>query len=335
MQLFDDDALDDVLARSSYANSYSPVPAHRRPRPLSTSSFAQGSSSGSSNPYSARSSVLHRSLHPPTSPTGSQARTALLQSFANITRATRHAAQQILSHPLAQPIVPHLPDPVRSLVNASGETEWSSWVQKGGVGEFESARIYLARWARIVAEEGERARQREARAIPTGQAAAGAGEEEAGSLGVFELLHTSANLPKPINTRDPRHPVDEATWLGWFHKDGRPRVREEEMKKEVFRRGVIATGDLRKRVWPFILGVLEWEATDAERAERWDEKRHVIHDCAKTCVIDELSRKQYHGIKDEWCGVPEVFNRPDVIDVSPSLVPNRVSSHLRFRRDTG
>lgn len=280
MQLFDDDAVDDILGRSSYANSYSPVPAHRRPRPLSSASTnTQGSSSntrnGGANPYSQHSSVLHRSLHPPfQSNSGSQARSALLQSFASITRATRHAAQQILSHPLAQPIVPHLPDPVKSLVSASGETEWGSWVEKGGVGEFESARVYLARWARIVAEEGERARQQESRAIPSNESPT-ATEEEEGSLGVFELLHSSVNLPKPRSTRDPRHPLDEETWLSWFGKDGRPRIKKEEMRKEVFRKGVSPKGTLRKRVWPLLLGVLEWDATDAERDLQWEEKRYV------------------------------------------------------------
>ncbi|KAH8116882.1 RabGAP/TBC [Phellopilus nigrolimitatus] len=285
MQIFDDDAVDDILARSSYANSYSPVPAHRRPRPLSavSPSLSTPSSSGSNaSPYSAHSSVLHRSLPANLSPQSrSQARTALLQSFAQITRATH---------------------PVKSLVSASGETQWGSWVEKGGVGEFESARVYLARWARIVAEEGERSRQREARAIPisSGDASSSqtvdAGAED-GELGVFELLHSSANLPKPRSTRDPRHPIDEETWLGWFRADGRPRVREEEMRKEVFRRGVSPRGDLRKRVWPFVLGVLNWDTNDAERAQQWEEKR-----------------KEYHRIKDEWCGVDEVFNQQDIIE---------------------
>lgn len=51
------------------------------------------------------------------------------------------------------------------------------------MGEFESARVYLARWARVVAEEGERARRREARVVGD--------EREEGELGVFELLAVS------------------------------------------------------------------------------------------------------------------------------------------------
>ena len=98
---------------------------------------------------SRRTSVLHQGL-PSSSHVGGAretARQAILQSFSHITRGARHAAQNILSHPLAKPIVPHLPEPVKSLVNVQGE--WTSWVEKGGVGEFESARVYLAKWARV------------------------------------------------------------------------------------------------------------------------------------------------------------------------------------------
>ncbi|KAH9926147.1 rab-GTPase-TBC domain-containing protein [Fomitopsis serialis] len=282
-QLFSDTAVDDILAQSSYGNSHSPVPAHRRPRPVS-----------SPNPYSARSSILHRSLPSPSSPTASslQARMALLQSFSHITRHAAHAAQQILSHPLAKPIVPHLPDPVKSLVNANGEWEWGSWVEKGGVGEFESARVYLARWARIVAEEGERSRRREAQTLSSSEM-----EEESSDLGVFELLQSTANLPVPKSSREPKLPVDGKMWTSWFDAEGRPKIRIEEMKREVFRRGISPKGTLRKEIWPFLLGVFRWDVTEAERRRLWEERR-----------------VQYHRIKNEWWGVPEVFDRADVIE---------------------
>lgn len=269
VQLFDDDAVDDILAQSSYAGSHSPVPAHRRPRPISTSGPP------TPNPYSNRSSVLHRSLASSnnSSQTPSQARTALLHSFSNITRATRHAAQNILSHPLAKPIVPHLPDPVRSLVNANGESNWGSWVEKGGVGEFESARVYLARWARIVAEEGERARRREAQALPSSSSSVA---EESSSLGIFELLHSTANLPTPKSSRNPTDPVNELQWSRWFASDGRPTVRVEHMRREIFRRGISSRGTLRKTIWPYLLGVFEWDVTMEERKENWESKKCVL-----------------------------------------------------------
>lgn len=264
--IFADDAVDDILAQSSYANSHSPIPAHRRPRPISSSPCQP-------NPYSQHSSVLHQSMpsHSQSAQNSSQARLALLQSFSNITRATRHAAQNILSHPLAKPIVPHLPDPVKSLVSANGEWEWGSWVEKGGVGEFESARVYLARWARIVAEEGERSRRREAQALPSSSSTDI--EEETSSLGVFELLHSTMNLPTPKTSRDPDHPIYEKKWQSWFEEDGTPKIRKEEMKREVFRRGVSAKGNLRQEIWPFLLGVYQWECDTESRAKSWEEKK--------------------------------------------------------------
>ena len=32
-------------------------------------------------------------------------------------------------------------------------------------------------------------------------------------------------------------------------------------------------------------------------------------------VLTSIDRKQYHEIKDEWFGKPEVFDRQDVIEV--------------------
>ena len=208
--LFSDDAVDEILSPSSN------TPRHRR----------RGRPNSYSDPN--RNSVLHQTLSSPAST--SQARLALLQGFSQITRGARSTAQRILSHPLAKPIVPYLPDPVNSLVNANGE--WSSWVEKGGVGEYESARVYLARWARIVAEEGERARQREIHS----QATSADDDEEDSGLGVFEVIRQSRNVPISRSTRDPKHLVDRDMWAAWFAGDGRPIVPVDYMRQEIFRR---------------------------------------------------------------------------------------------------
>lgn len=158
----------------------------------------------------------------------------------------------------------------------NGDLEWGSWVEKGGVGEFESARVYLARWARIVAEEGERARRREAQALPTSSSTELPSEST--PLGVFELLQSTTNLPTPKSSRDPGSPVDEKTWQKWFNDDGTPRIRLEEMKREVFRRGISPKGTLRKQIWPYLLGVYEWDSTHVRRSEAWEAKRYDAMD---------------------------------------------------------
>jgi hypothetical protein len=204
--LFADDAVDEILSPSSN------TPIHnRRNRPQSLGSSPN------------RNSLLHQTLSSPAS-------SSLLQGFSQITRGARSTAQRILSHPLAKPIVPYLPEPVNSLVNANGE--WASWVEKGGVGEYESARVYLARWARIVAEEGERARQKEIRL----QAIGADGEEEDSGLGVFEIIRQANTFSSSRSSRDPKHPITREIWGSWFAGDGRPIVPIDYMRQEVFRK---------------------------------------------------------------------------------------------------
>ncbi|KAF8321558.1 hypothetical protein DL93DRAFT_2072269 [Clavulina sp. PMI_390] len=286
--VFDDAAVDDIFMKSSgsFGHQSSPIPPMRRPGaarementtrypPSAPVNVAGPSSSGGALSSSAkRTSLLHQTLpssHSSRPSSSNSPRNALLSSFAQLTQATRTAAQNILSHPLAKPIVPHLPDPVRTFVHAPGE--WESWVNKGGMGEFESARIYLAKWARVVAEEGERARQNEAFAIPHGPGE-GKGVEKS-DLGVFELIAANVNLPTPKPTRDPHRPVDNATWDTWFNPaTGEPTISFEQFRGEVFRRGFHPA--TRRKAWPYLLGVLPWNANNETRERVLKEKQSV------------------------------------------------------------
>jgi len=223
-----------------------------------------------------------------------------------------------------------LPDPVKSLVNASGDLEWGSWVEKGGVGEFESARVYLARWARIVAEEGERARRREAQAIPAN--AAVSTTEENGELGIFELLHSTANLPTPKSTRDPKRPIGVEAFTEWFASDGRPTISKEKLRMEIFQRGINDKGQARKKLWPYLLGVYAWDVTEDERQRLWEAKMCVTFRRQPLFHVISISRKRYHEIRDQWFGKPEVFDRQDVIEV---LLAFYLRSDVRIQTGTG
>ncbi|TFY73151.1 hypothetical protein EWM64_g10861, partial [Hericium alpestre] len=114
---------------------------------------------------------------------------------------------------------------------------------------------------------------------------------------IFELLQSTANLPTPKSTRDPGHPVDEEMWNSWFAEDGRPKVSAEVMRQEVFRRGLGSNNVLRRKVWPFLLGVQTWDTTEEERGRHWEEKL-----------------EQYHDYKDQWFGNSEIFDRQDVVE---------------------
>jgi len=40
--------------------------------------------------------------------------------------------------------------------------------------------------------------------------------------------------------------------------------------------------------------------------------RHLF--CLRTCLIPTAHRKRYYELRDEWCGVPEVFERQDILE---------------------
>lgn len=129
---------------------------------------------------------------------------SLTNSAKNI---SQQAASTVLSHPLAKPLAKHVPKPIAQFAFAPGEI--ASLAESAGVGAsqfcssvktlilislpsnqvYDGARVYLAKWARIVAEEGERARKAE-----YGVDDSSLLEDEMGETGVFEVLSVSSRL---------------------------------------------------------------------------------------------------------------------------------------------
>ena len=103
--------------------------------------------------------------------------------------AAQTAAQSVLSHPLAKPILKNIPEPIAQFANAPGEL--TRLQETAGVGAYDAARVYLAKWARVVAEEGERARRAEV--IISGPG----GRSEDSEVGAFEVLSVSRACRRP------------------------------------------------------------------------------------------------------------------------------------------
>ncbi|GAA6025569.1 hypothetical protein JCM10207_002707 [Rhodosporidiobolus poonsookiae] len=191
---------------------------------------------------------------------------SVLSGFSRITRGARQISQQaastVLSHPLAKPLAKHVPKPIAQFALAPGEV--SRLADAAGVGAYDSARVYLAKWAKIVAEEGERARKAE-----YGIDDASFLEEELGeSTGVFEVLAKTYRIDhKPRSTRAPTTPIQLEEWHAWFDaKDGTLLLDEKEAKRRIFQRGC-ADDDVRKEVWPFLLHVYPWSSTVEQRRQ--------------------------------------------------------------------
>ncbi|GAA5825938.1 hypothetical protein JCM11251_000060 [Rhodosporidiobolus azoricus] len=223
---------------------------------------------------------------------------SVLSGFSRITRGARQISQQaastVLSHPLAKPLAKHVPKPIAQFALAPGEV--SRLANTAGVGTYDSARVYLAKWAKIVAEEGERARKAE-----YGVDDAGFLEEELGeSTGVFEVLAKTYRIDhKPRSTRAPRTPIQLEEWRAWFDtKNGTLLLAEKEARRRIFQRG-LADDEVRKEVWPFLLKVYSWDSTAEERRMMADAKS-AEYERVKRCWMqdEELAATEHFQEED-------------------------------------
>ncbi|GAA5990036.1 hypothetical protein JCM11641_001482 [Rhodosporidiobolus odoratus] len=207
---------------------------------------------------------------------------SVLSGFSKITRGARQMSQQaastVLSHPLAKPLAKHVPKPIAQFALAPGEV--TRLAATAGVGTYDSARVYLAKWAKIVAEEGERARRAEY-GVDDGSFL----EEELGeSTGMFEVLSRTYLLEhKPRSTRAPRTPIQLEEWHAWFDvNDGTLLLDEAEARRRIFQRG-LSDDEVRKEAWPFLLKVFPWDSTREERRK-----------------IEEARSTEFEHLKRSW-----------------------------------
>jgi hypothetical protein len=165
----------------------------------------------------------------------------LMEKFSKVTTFTRRAAQDIAENP-------NLPPQVKRLL----KTPEVQTLQD----EFDSARIYLARWAMGIAEQSERDRRKRT------WTARDVMELEDTDVGEFELLDGSSSL----SLDERRKPVTTKEWATFFDpQTGRLSVTVDEVKERIFHGGLDPDDGVRKEAWLFLLGVYEWYGTADDR----------------------------------------------------------------------
>lgn len=165
----------------------------------------------------------------------------IMEKFSKVTTFTRQAAQDVLDNPRVPPQMRRL------LKNPEVQT-----LQE----EFDSARIYLARWAMGIAEQSERDRNKR---IWTAREVM---ELEDTDVGEFELLDSTSSL----TLEQMRKPVTLSEWKKFFDpRTGRLSVTVDEVKERVFHGGLDPDDGVRKEAWLFLLGVYDWYSTSDER----------------------------------------------------------------------
>ncbi|RBR13172.1 uncharacterized protein FIESC28_08358 [Fusarium coffeatum] len=165
----------------------------------------------------------------------------LMEKFSKVTTFTRRAAQDIVENP-------NLPPQVRRLLrNPEVQTLQD---------EFDSARIYLARWAMGIQEQSDRDRRQRI------WSAHDVMELEDTDVGEFELLEGASNL----SLEERRKAVTMKEWNTFFDpQTGRLAVTIDEVKERVFHGGLDPDDGVRKEAWLFLLGVYEWYSTADDR----------------------------------------------------------------------
>lgn len=182
----------------------------------------------------------------------------IMNQFSKVTTFTRRAAQDFAENNNFPPQVKRL------LKNPEVQTLQD---------EFDSARIYLARWAMGIAEQSERDRRGRIWTVKD------VVDLEDTDVGEFELLEGASSL----SLEERRRPVTAAEWDSFFDDSGRLSLTVDEVKDRVFHGGLDAEDGVRKEAWLFLLGVYEWYGTADERKAQ----------------IASL-RDQYYRLKNSW-----------------------------------
>lgn len=179
-----------------------------------------------------------------------QARWSFLEKMSQVTNFTRRTAQDIVDNPKVPPQVRRL------MKNPEVQTLQD---------EFDSARVYLARWAMSMAEQSERDRSQR---IFTAQDVL---EMEDSDVGEFEILDMEAGN---MSLKNRRKSLSLLEWDGFFDSQtGRLQVTIDEVKERIFLGGLDPTDGVRKEAWLFLLSVYPWESTSDERKATINSKR--------------------------------------------------------------
>ncbi|KAI4091998.1 MAG: hypothetical protein L6R37_007649 [Teloschistes peruensis] len=178
-----------------------------------------------------------------------QARWSFLEKMSQVTTFTRRTAQDIAENP-------KIPPQVRRLMkNPEVQTLQD---------EFDSARVYLARWAMGMAEQSEKERSQR---IFTAQDVL---EMEESEVGQFEILDAEA---ASLSMQDKRKPVTMTEWKGYFDESGKMKVTVDEVKERIFLGGLDPADGVRKEAWLFLLGFYDWTSNATERKTLLHNKR--------------------------------------------------------------
>lgn len=184
----------------------------------------------------------------------------------------------------------HVPQVVVKLIASKPEVQKIS-------NDFDSARVYLAKWAAQVKEEAEQSQRK----FMLEDAVYARINRE---LGPDDQLLTA----EEISNASRRKPVSKVEWEGLFDHRGCLTVTTDEVKSRIFHGGL--EPDVRKLAWPFLLGVFPWDSSEKDREAIFNSLQSGYADYKRRWVDDDEKRLTEFW-KDQKCRIEKDIHRND------------------------
>lgn len=210
------------------------------------------------------------------------AKWTVLEAVATFTLRTKTQVKDIVEE--------HVPQSVVRLVLQKPEVRKIS-------DDFESARVYLAKWAAQVKEEAEQLERKYML-------------EDAVYARINEQLGDDKKLltPQEISNASRRKPISMVEWRGFFDDLGHLIMTPDEVKNRIFHGGLAP--EVRKEAWPFLLGVYSWDSNSAEREITKKSLQTSYCDFKRRWVDDDDKRKEDFW-KDQKVRIEKDVHRND------------------------
>lgn len=178
-----------------------------------------------------------------------EAKWNILEKLSQVTNLTRRTAQAVAENQ-------NIPLQLRRLMKNPDVVTLQE--------EFDSARLYLARWAMGMAEQSDREKRQ---LIWTAKDVLELEESEVGDFEILDMENGGLSL------EERRRPVTFEEWNKWFDPKGRLQLTADEVKERIFHGGLDAEDGVRKEAWLYLLGVYSWESSHEERQATMNSQR--------------------------------------------------------------
>lgn len=208
----------------------------------------------------------------------------VLETVATISAKARHQVADIIEE--------NAPTPVKQLIGRPEVMKISN--------EFDSARVYLAKWAAQVKVESEQAQK---------------------NFQIDDALYDKINKELGVNSKNPdiltpeevnkssrRKAISLIEWQGFFDHSGRLSLTVDEVKNRIFHGGL--EDAVRPEAYLFLLGVYSWDSSKEEREIQRTSYETAYEEYKLKWVTDEDKRSTDFW-KDQKHRIEKDVNRTD------------------------